>query len=248
VQGEPGGARTHVERIGVRPKALSAFTSWHLPARGPLSGCTEQHVANAKLLSDIPAVDMFAPESESGVASIFGLRHHRKPRHRCLTYLFSRHHAARVADGERGVENRRLDRPPQIDDGDAMAQQPLRLVGKRMLQPRHSSEFSSYDEGRDDLREALDIFGCAAAVRRVRTTLAELSARAGDRLVGAAYSALVAYHLGLRRAAADLASMATQLDPYGPAAARAASQHLIWAALLIDASPFGCDPHRRTSS
>jgi len=35
------------------------------------------------------------------------------------------------------------------------------------------------DERRDDLRQALDVFGRAAAVRRVRTTLGELSARMG---------------------------------------------------------------------
>jgi uncharacterized membrane protein YccC len=104
------------------------------------------------------------------------------------------------------------------------------------------------DERRDDLRQALDIFGRAAAVRRVRTTLAELSARAGNHLVGGAYSALVAYdHLGLRRAAADLASAAPQLDHDGQAAARAARLDLIWAALLIDASSFGLDPHRMTA-
>ena len=67
MQGEPRGARTHVERIGVRPKALSAFASWTC-TRTALSRSTEQHVTNAKLLSDIPTVDMFAPESESGVA------------------------------------------------------------------------------------------------------------------------------------------------------------------------------------
>jgi uncharacterized protein (DUF697 family) len=33
-----------------------------------VSRCTEQHVANAKLLSDSPTVDMFARESKSGVA------------------------------------------------------------------------------------------------------------------------------------------------------------------------------------
>jgi len=53
---------------------------------------------------------------------------------------------------------------------------------------------------------------------------------------------------GPRRAAADLASTAPQLDPVGQAAARAACLDLIWAALLIDASPFGLDPHRRTTS
>ena len=45
------------------------------------------------------------------------------------------------------------------------------------------------DRGRDDLRQALDIFGCAAAVRRVRTALAELSARTGGRLVEGGYRA-----------------------------------------------------------
>jgi uncharacterized membrane protein YccC len=101
----------------------------------------------------------------------------------------------------------------------------------------------------DDLRQALDIFGRAAAVRQVRTTLAELSARMGGRLVGDGYSALVACDpLGLRRAAADLTSTATQLDHDGQAKARAASLDLIWAALLIDASPFGVDPHRTANS
>jgi len=53
-----------------------------------------------------------------------------------------------------------------------------------------------------DLRQALDIFGRATAVRRVRTTLAELSARAGERLVVDAYSALAGCDsLGLRRPA-----------------------------------------------
>jgi hypothetical protein len=106
------------------------------------------------------------------------------------------------------------------------------------------------DDGcRNDLRQALDIFGRAAAVRRVRTTLAELSAHAGGRLVWDGYSALVACDpIGLRRAATDLANVATQLDRDGQAVARAASLDLTWTALLIDASPFGLDPHRATSS
>src|ERR1700688_4790770 len=96
------------------------------------------------------------------------------------------------------------------------------------------------DERRDDLRQALDIFGRAAAVRRVRTTLAELSARAGGRLVGDAYSALLGYDpVSLRRAAADLASAGAELDHDGQSAARAASLDLIWVAFLIKASPFG---------
>ena len=69
------------------------------------------------------------------------------------------------------------------------------------------------DERRDDLRQALEIFGCAAAVRRVRTTLAELSVRTGGRLVGDAYSALATGDTpGLRRAAADLVRTAAQLN------------------------------------
>src|ERR1700693_977350 len=105
------------------------------------------------------------------------------------------------------------------------------------------------DEPRDDLRQALDIFGLAAAVRRVRATLAELSACTGRRLVGDAYSALAGCDpLGLRRAATDLASTAAQLDHDGQAAARAASLDLIWAAFLIDSSPFGLDQDGSTTA
>jgi uncharacterized membrane protein YccC len=97
------------------------------------------------------------------------------------------------------------------------------------------------DERRDDLRQALDIFGRAAAVRRVRTTLAALSARTDRRLLADAYSALAAGDpLGLRRAAADLASRAARLDQDGQAASRAVTVDLVWAAFLIDARP----PHR----
>jgi uncharacterized membrane protein YccC len=135
-----------------------------------------------------------------------------------------------------GGGSRRLDDEALFRDADRIGQ-------LAALQP------AAADERRDDLRQALDIFGRAAAVRRVRTTLAELSARTGGRLVGDGYSALAAYNpLGLRRAAADLASTATQLDDDGQAAARAASLDLIWAAFLIDASPFGLDPHRSTTS
>src|SRR5712672_629018 len=105
------------------------------------------------------------------------------------------------------------------------------------------------DERRDDLRQALEIFGRAAAVRRVRTTLAELSARAGGPLVGNAYSALLGCDpVSLRRAAADLATTATQLDHDGQSAAHAASLDLIWVAFLIHSSPFGLDQHRRNTS
>jgi hypothetical protein len=103
------------------------------------------------------------------------------------------------------------------------------------------------DRGRDDLPQALDIFGCAAAVRRVRTALAELSARAGGRLVEGGYLGLAACDaLALRRAAADLASAAVELDHDGQAASRAASLDLLWAAFLFDASRFGLEARRWT--
>jgi hypothetical protein len=105
------------------------------------------------------------------------------------------------------------------------------------------------DERRDDLRQALDIFGRAAAVRRVQTTLAELSARAGGRLVGDAYSALAGCDSpGLRRAAVDLTSAGARLDHDDQSAARAASLDLIWVAFLIDASPFGLNQQRWSKS
>jgi uncharacterized membrane protein YccC len=92
------------------------------------------------------------------------------------------------------------------------------------------------DEGRDDLRQALDVFGRAAAVRRVRTTLALVSASTCEPFVQDGYSALAASDSsGLRRAAADLASEAPQLDHHGQRLARAASLDLIWAAFLFDA-------------
>ena len=135
-----------------------------------------------------------------------------------------------------GGRSRRLDDETLFRDADRIGQ-------LAALQPADD------DEHRDVLGEALDIFGLAAAVRRVRTTLAELSACTGARPVEDAYSALVAGDsFGLRSAAADLASTASQLDHNGQAAARAARLDLIWAALLIDASPFGLDPHRSTAS
>jgi uncharacterized membrane protein YccC len=143
---------------------------------------------------------------------------------------------AEMRDLLAGGRSRRLDDEALFRDADRIGQ-------LAALQP------AADDERRDDLRHALDIFGRASAVRRVRTTLAELSARTGGRLVGDAYSALAACDsLGLRRAAADLASTAAKLDHDGQAAARAASLNLIWAAFLIDASPFGLDPDRSTAS
>src|SRR5712671_5372709 len=143
---------------------------------------------------------------------------------------------AEMRDLLAGGRSRRLDDEALFRDADRVGQ-------LAALQPADA------DERRDDLRQALDIFGRAAAVRRVLTTLAQLSARTGGRVVGDGYSALAACDpIGLRRAAADLASTATQLDHDGQAAARAASLDLIWAAFLIDASPFGLDPHRWTTS
>jgi uncharacterized membrane protein YccC len=139
---------------------------------------------------------------------------------------------AEMRDLMAGGRSRRLDDEALFRDADRIGQ----LVA---LEP------AADDAGRDDLHQALDIFGRASAVRRVLTSLAELSARLGGRLVGEAYSALVACDpLGLRRAAADLASTATQLDHDGQTAARAAGLDLIWAAFLIEASPFSLDPQR----
>jgi uncharacterized membrane protein YccC len=143
---------------------------------------------------------------------------------------------AEMRDVLAGGRSRHLDDEALFRDADRVGQ-------LAALQP------AADDERRDDLGQALDIFGRAAAVRRVRTTLAELSARTGGRLVGDGYSALAACDpLGLRRAAADLASTATQLDHDGQEAARAASLDLIWAASLIDASPYCLDPQRSTTS
>jgi uncharacterized membrane protein YccC len=143
---------------------------------------------------------------------------------------------AELRDLMAGGRFRRLDDEALFRDADRIGQ-------LAALQP------AADDERRADLRRALDVFGRAAAVRRVRTTLAELSARTGGRLVAVACSALVGCDpVGLRRSAADLASTAPRLDHDGQAAARAASLDLIWAAFLFDASPFGLDQHRWTTS
>jgi uncharacterized membrane protein YccC len=143
---------------------------------------------------------------------------------------------AEMRDLQAGSRSRRLDDEALFRDADRIGQ----------LAALQSADA---DERRDDLRQALEIFGRAAAVRRVRTTVAELSAHVGGRLVGDAYSALAGCDpLGLRRAAADLASTAAQLDHDGQAAARAAYLDLIWVAFLIDTSPFSLDQHRWTTS
>jgi uncharacterized membrane protein YccC len=131
-----------------------------------------------------------------------------------------------------GGRSRRLDDEALFRDADRIGQ-------LAALQPADD------DERRDDLRQALEIFERAAAVRQVRTTLAEMSARTSGRLIGDAYSALTGCDpLGLRRAAADLARVGAQLNRDGQSAARAASLDLIWVAFLIKASPFGLDQHR----
>src|SRR6202166_5171595 len=110
---------------------------------------------------------------------------------------------AEMGDLQAGGRSRRLDDEALCRDADRIGQ-------------LAALQAADEDERRDDLRQALDIFRSAAAARRVRTTLAELSARAGGRLVGDAYSALAACDtLGLRQAAADLASTTTQLDHDG---------------------------------
>src|SRR5258707_9046108 len=107
---------------------------------------------------------------------------------------------AEMRDLLAGGQSRRLDDEALFRDADRIGQ----LVA---LQPADD------DERRDDLRQAVEIFGRAAAVRQVRTMLAELSARAGGPLVGNAYSALAGCDpLGLRRTAADLASAGAELD------------------------------------
>jgi uncharacterized membrane protein YccC len=142
---------------------------------------------------------------------------------------------AELRDLLAGGRSRRPDEEALFRDADRIGQ-------LAALQP------APEDEQRDDLRQALDIFGRAAAVRRVRTTLTELSALTGGHLAGEGYSALAAgAPLGLRRAAADLARSATGLNHDGRAAARAASLDLIWTAFLIDASPFGLHPRRSTT-
>ncbi len=142
---------------------------------------------------------------------------------------------AEMRDLVAGGRSRRLDDEALFRDADRIGQ-------LAALQPADD------DERRDDLRQALGIFGRAAAVRRARTTLAELFARTSGPRVGDAYSALAGCDPhGLRRAAADLASTGAQLDRDSQTAARAASLDLIWVAFLIDTSPFGLDQHRWTS-
>jgi uncharacterized membrane protein YccC len=126
-----------------------------------------------------------------------------------------------------GGQSRRLDDESLFRDADRIGQ-------LAALQP------AAGDERRDDLRQALEIFGRAAAGRRVRTALAQVSAHTCERFVQDGYSALAACDPpGLRRVAVNLASTATQLDHDGQRLARAASLDLIWAAVLLDGGAFG---------
>jgi uncharacterized membrane protein YccC len=105
------------------------------------------------------------------------------------------------------------------------------------------------DERRDDLRQAINIFGLAAAARRIQTALAKLSGQTDAHLLGDGYAALADCSAPrLREAAARLAaSAATRLDHDSRATVRTATAVLIWAAFLIDTSPFGLRPNWSTS-
>jgi uncharacterized membrane protein YccC len=128
-------------------------------------------------------------------------------------------------------------------DGDASFRDADRIGQLAALQPADGDEF------RDDLRQALNIFGLAAAARRIQTVLAQLSGRADAHLLEDGYAALADCNAPrLREVAATLAkSAATQLDQESQAAARVATADLNWAAFLIDISAFGLRPSWSTS-
>jgi uncharacterized membrane protein YccC len=128
-------------------------------------------------------------------------------------------------------------------DDDALFRDADRIGQLAALQPADG------DERRDDLRQALNSFGLAAAARRIQTVLAQLSGRTDAHLLGDGYAALADCNAPrLREAAAALAKNATtQLDQESQAAARMATADLNWAAFLIDADPFGLRPIWSTS-
>jgi uncharacterized membrane protein YccC len=128
-------------------------------------------------------------------------------------------------------------------DDDALFRDADRIGQLAALQPADG------DQRRDDVRQALNIFGLAAAARRIQTVLAQLSGRTDAHLLGDGYAALADCNAPrLREAAALLAaSAATQLDQESEAAARMATADLNWAAFLIDTSPFGLRPNRSAS-
>jgi uncharacterized membrane protein YccC len=127
-------------------------------------------------------------------------------------------------------------------DDDALFRDADRIGQLAALQPADG------DERRDDLRQALNGFGLAAAARRIQTVLAQLSGRMDAHLLGDGYAALADCNAPrLREAAAALAkSTATLLDQESQAAAQMATADLNWAALLIDSSPFGLRPNWST--
>jgi uncharacterized membrane protein YccC len=128
-------------------------------------------------------------------------------------------------------------------DDDALFRDADRIGQLVALQPAHG------DERRDDLRQALSIFGLAAAARRIQTVLAQLSGRTDAHFLIESYAALADCSAPrLREAAAAIAkSEATQLDKESQAAARMATADLNWAASLIDAGSFGLRPNWSTS-
>jgi uncharacterized membrane protein YccC len=134
-------------------------------------------------------------------------------------------------------------RRSQHRDDDALFRDADRIRQLTALQPTDG------DERRDDLREALNIFGLAATARRIQTALAKLSGRTAANLLGDGYAALADCSAPrLREAAAVLAaSAAIQLDHDSQAVARTATADLIWAAFLIETSPFGLRPNCSTS-
>jgi uncharacterized membrane protein YccC len=124
-------------------------------------------------------------------------------------------------------------------DDDALFRDADRIGQLAALQPADG------DERRDDLRQALNIFGLAAAARRIQTALAKLSGRTDAHLLGDGYAALADCSAPrLREAAARLAaSAATQLDRESQTAVRTATADLNWAAFQIDINAFGLRPN-----
>jgi uncharacterized membrane protein YccC len=124
-------------------------------------------------------------------------------------------------------------------DDDALFRDADRIGQLAALQPADG------DERRDDLRQALNIFGLAAAARRIQTALAKLSGRTDAHLLGDGYAALADCSAPrLREAAARLAaSQATQLDRESQTAVRTATADLNWAAFQIDINAFGLRPN-----
>ena len=125
-------------------------------------------------------------------------------------------------------------------DDDALFRDADRVGQHAALQPVDGDEF------RDDLRQALNIFGLAAAARRIQTALAKLSGRTDAQLLEDGYAALADCNAPrLRGAAAALAaSTAAQLDHDGDTPARTATTRLNWAAFLIDGILFDLRPNQ----